>query len=77
MRIILNQRFIDQLLELPESGMGYQRVDIFFTNGRLLRDVVVFNAQECNVPSQFVGSEINRITLHSLNSKGSMSEGTL
>ena len=32
--------------------MGYQRVDIRFANGRTREDVVVFNAQEFEVPDK-------------------------
>ena len=53
MRLKLEQHWTERLLELPESGMGYQRVDIRFANGRTLEDVVVFNAHEVEVPDEF------------------------
>lgn len=64
MRIKLDQRWIKRLLELPESGMGYQRVDVRFANGRELDDVVVFNAEELEVPNEFAQAEIKDIRLH-------------
>lgn len=50
MRIKLDRCWTDRLLELPESGMGYQRVDVRLVDGRELRDVVVFNAEELEIP---------------------------
>jgi hypothetical protein len=53
MRIKLERRFVEQLRHQPESGMGYQRVDLRLTNGRELRDVMVFNGSEAEVPDDF------------------------
>lgn len=64
MRIKLDQRWITRLLELPESGMGYQRVDVRLADGRELKDVVVFNAEEIDVPNEFAHAEIKDVRLH-------------
>lgn len=40
----LSKTFIDYLSDLPESGMGYQIVDIELKNGKLLKDYVVLNS---------------------------------
>ena len=64
MRLQLEQRWTERLLELPESGMGYQRVDIHFANGRILKDIVVFNAQEFEVAEEFAQAEIRDVSLH-------------
>jgi hypothetical protein len=64
MRIRLEERWTKRLLALPESGMGYQRVDIRLADGRELRNVVVFNAEEIEVPNDFVQSEIKDVRLH-------------
>ena len=64
MRIKLDPRWTKQLLAVPESGMGYQRVDVRFANGRELDDVVVFNAEEIEVPNEFAQVEIKDIRLH-------------
>ena len=63
MRLKLEQRWTERLLELPESGMGYQRVDIRFTNERTLEDVVVFNAQDIEVSDEFEHAEIKDVRL--------------
>ena len=44
--------------------MGYQRVDVCFTNGRELRDVMVFNAEDLDVPDELAQSEIKDVRLH-------------
>jgi hypothetical protein len=64
MRIRLEPRWTKRLLELPESGMGYQRVDIRLVDGRELKDVVVFNAEEIEVPDEFARAQIKDVRLH-------------
>jgi hypothetical protein len=44
MRIRRDRRWTTELLRLPESGMGVERVDILFWNRRKLEDVAEFNA---------------------------------
>ena len=70
MRLRLEQRWTERLLELPESGMGYQRVDIRFANGRTLKDVAVFNAEEFEVPDELAQAEIKDVSFHRLNRPG-------
>lgn len=64
MRIRLDTRWTDELLRYPESGMGYQRVDIRFRNGRKLDDVPVFNAEEVDLPEELARVEITDLRLH-------------
>jgi hypothetical protein len=64
MRIKLEPRWTRRLLELPESGMGYQRVDLRLGNGVELTDVLVFNAEEVDLPDEFAGAEIKDVRLH-------------
>ena len=64
MRIKLDTQWTKRLLEWPESGMGYQRVDVCFVNGRVLKNVVVFNAEELDVPDEFAEVEIKNVSLH-------------
>jgi hypothetical protein len=63
MRVKLEPRWTKRLLELPESGMGYQRVDVRLADGRELRDLVVFNAEEIEVPGEFAGAVIADVRL--------------
>ena len=64
MRIKLSQRWIDYLLKKPESGMGYQRVDVQFADGRHLENVVVLNAELIEVPDAFDRAEVQDLRMH-------------
>jgi hypothetical protein len=64
MRIRLDARLTKQLLRFPESGMGYQCVDIRFRNGRKLENVPVFNAEEVELPEEFARVEITELWPH-------------
>ena len=64
MRVKLDQRWTKRLLELPESGMGYQRVDVRLADGRELRDLLVFNAEEIEVPGEFASAAIADVRPH-------------
>lgn len=65
MRIKIDQRWIDRLLAWPESGMGYQRVDVVMADGRELRDAAVLNAEWLEVPAEFAHATIANIQLSS------------
>ncbi len=64
MRIKLAQRWIDLLINAPESGMGYQRVDVRFADGRHVENVIVFNAENLEVPDMFAGADVQDLKLH-------------
>jgi len=38
------EKFVHQLVKLPESGMGYQLVKIFLSDGKILRKRKVLNS---------------------------------
>jgi hypothetical protein len=63
-RLQLERRWAEWLLRLPESGMGYQRVDVQFDDGRTLEDIPVFNAEELEVPPGFEQARPRHISLH-------------
>jgi hypothetical protein len=48
----------------PESGMGYQRVDVRLANNRQINDVIVLNAEEIELPSDCDPCEIAEIRIH-------------
>ncbi len=64
MRVKLEQRWIDRLCQLPESGMGYQRVDLRLVDGRTMINVPVFNAEEAELPEDWAGATIKDVSLH-------------
>jgi hypothetical protein len=38
------EKFVHQLVKLPESGMGYQLVKVFLSDGKILRKRKVLNS---------------------------------
>lgn len=50
MRVKLNRYWRDHLVQLPESGMGYQRVRVRLKSGRIIEHALAFNAQELELP---------------------------
>lgn len=65
MRIKLDKRWTDLLLTWPESGMGYQRVDVTMADGCELKDVLVLNAELLDVPAEFAQATVASIRLPS------------
>jgi hypothetical protein len=63
MRVPLDRKWSERLVKLPESGMGYQRVDIRFAGDQTARDVMVFNAEEAELPEEFARLQITDIVL--------------
>lgn len=63
MRVQLEQKWIDLLTRLPESGMGYQRVNVRFADNRVVRDVHVFNAELAELPEDMARVPIKEIEL--------------
>ena len=63
MRVKLEQRWIKRLLQLPESGMGYQRVDLRLADGREFKDVLAFNAEEVELPDECTNAKIEDVRL--------------
>ncbi|MBF0472590.1 MAG: hypothetical protein HQK93_02500 [Nitrospirae bacterium] len=64
MKLKLNDKWTSLLLSMPESGMGYQSVDISFSDGALLKDILVYNAEEVELPKEFIKKNIANISLH-------------
>jgi hypothetical protein len=59
----LPRTWTERLINLPESGMGYQKVNIVLKRGRVLKNVIVLNAEEAQVPESFDPSEIADVHL--------------
>ncbi len=64
MRITLSKEWVDHLLRLPESGMGYQRIDVEFADGTTEHDCIVLNAETIELPDTCRGKEIKGVRLH-------------
>jgi hypothetical protein len=64
MTIKLNENWSQHLVKLPETGMGYQKVDLIFKDGRKLKDLIVLNAEDCETEESFNVDDIADIKIH-------------
>jgi len=62
-RLHLPQKWVDYLIRMPESGMGYQRVDVLLDDGTELKDCLVFNAEEIDLPEPHAEKRIEELTI--------------
>ena len=46
MRLQLGERWTERLRSLPETGMGYHVIDVTLCNGKRVRNVPVFDAEQ-------------------------------
>ena len=65
MRVHLDEKWSDTLRGFPENGMGYQRVDVLLRDGRAVRNVLVFNAEEMEWPDDrpIRSGDITKLTM--------------
>jgi len=54
----LSPKWTEYLVKQPESGMGYQKVDLRLKGDKILRNVLVFNCEEVQLPEELAGAEI-------------------
>ncbi len=62
MRLTLDKKWTDRLLQLPESGMGYQRVRVRLKDGRTIEDAVALNGQILLISDEVKGFDAADIT---------------
>lgn len=53
MKLKLDENWTKKLLELPETGMGYQKVDVVLKSGEIIANVVVLNAEDLKLPDEY------------------------
>lgn len=63
MEIKLPEDLVKQLLELPETGMAYQIVDLWLTDGAVLKNVTILNSSIAILDKEIDTSKIIKITL--------------
>ena len=49
---------------MPETGMGYQKVDLIFKDGRILSGLIVLNAEDCKTEEAFNVADIADIKIN-------------
>jgi len=62
-RVPLPDKWVQYLIRQPESGMGYQRVDVLLEDGTKLEDCIVFNAEQIELPDTHARKSIKDMTL--------------
>jgi hypothetical protein len=53
MLVALRPDLIERLVALPESGMGYQIVDLVLADGDVVQNVTVFNSEMARLPDEY------------------------
>ena len=61
MKLKLNKYWTEKLLKYPETGMGYQKVDIILKSGQIIRDIVALNSEDLVLPDQYVHLKLEEI----------------
>jgi hypothetical protein len=64
MRINIGKVWQKRLAQLPETGMGSQHVDFTLKSGLIIRNVPVFNGEECEVEEAFDPQDIKDVSPH-------------
>jgi len=64
MTIKLNDYWVSRLVQMPETGMGYQKVDVTFKDGHILKGLIVLNAEDCQTEEEFNVMDIVDIKIH-------------
>ena len=64
MTIKLNDYWSQRLVQMPETGMGYQKVDLIFKDGRILSGLIVLNAEDCKTEEAFNVADIADIKIN-------------
>jgi len=68
MKLKLNKYWTEYLLKYPETGMGYQRVDVVLKSNQVIKDIVVLNAEDLVLPEEYKNLKSDQIKeLHVLN----------
>jgi hypothetical protein len=71
MQLELRPEMVDRLIHMPESGMGYQVVDLVLIDGRVVPNVTVFNSEIADLPDEFRDVRPSDVTDVQLRSRGS------
>ena len=63
--IHLSENWIEKLQKLPETGMGYQIVNLILTNGKVFNNVTILNCSIAILEEEINVSQIKSIELSS------------
>lgn len=68
-KIKLFEKLTQILIDMPESGMGYHKVDVYLKNGTIIKNQVVLNCAELVIDKSIIISvdEIENFVLSDSN----------
>lgn len=61
MKLKLNKYWTEYLLKYPETGMGYQRVDVILKSGQIIKDIIILNAEDLILPDEYRNLKLEEI----------------
>ena len=61
MKITLSQKWIDKMNSLPETGMGYQKANVRFRDGSVLKAIVLNSSEVIPDSDEYTSEEITMI----------------
>jgi len=62
-RVPLPPAWTKLLLDQPESGMGYQLVEVEMRDGLRINGCMVYNAETIELPEPYIGTDIRSLVL--------------
>ncbi|MBC8319300.1 MAG: hypothetical protein H8E34_01120 [Bacteroidetes bacterium] len=62
-KILLSDELTKQLVNAPETGMGYHKVDIYLKNGEIIKNQIVLN---CSILTLEKSIKINVVNIEKL-----------
>lgn len=68
-RTTLSPELTERLTNMPESGMGYQVVDLTFHDDSVLKGCVVLNSSEVDLPEEYRLKAIKSVKMASAPSR--------
>jgi hypothetical protein len=66
----LPQKIKQQLAELPETGMGYQKTTLMFSDGRIIPDIIISNGEYFSTSEDLDMSKLKKIVIQKQNKGG-------
>jgi len=63
MKLTLREKWTEYLQEIPETGMGYHKVDVFLKDDNIIRGAIVHNGEVLEIPTEIPGLTSNDISL--------------
>lgn len=62
-KIILSNKFKKQLVNTPETGMGYHKIDLYLSNGEVLKNQIVLNCSILTLDKTIKINNIERLVV--------------